>query len=56
MTKEKAKKEQAFKKGASPQKGPSEITEKKEKSAGYKKEKSAVGALISRGFGRADVG
>ena len=32
-----AKKDHAFKKGASPKKGPSEITEKKEKSAGYKR-------------------
>jgi len=37
LTKEKAKKEQAFKKGASPQKGPSEKRRKR------KKEKSAVG-------------
>jgi len=43
LTKEKAKKEQAIKKDE-----PSEKRRKKEKSAGYKKEKSAVERL-SRG-------
>jgi len=48
LTKEKAKKDHAFKKGASPKKDQVKKRRKKEKNAGYKKEKSAVGRLSQR--------